>query len=183
MSIQAISNDLLARLQAHKKKTEWVVFGKSAIFPTIFLLFTLIPSKYLGIFKFLSRRGRGAVLDDNSLMQDIGVFYVLLGIAALYLLFVLVMAITYRYFALRDDVENRTMRQLEVTVHDLKVLDDYGTKYYDLYFRPGIDGCVKVRFFDPHPYFNILRKGQPITLVVSEAAFYPFDIITGKLGN
>ncbi len=180
MSIQAISNNQLQLLLAHKKKTEWAVFGKSAIFPVIMLLFTLIPSKYLGIFKFLSRRGRGAVLDDNSLMQDIGVVYVLLGVAALYFLFVLVMAMTYRYFALREDVENKTMLLLEVTVHDLKVLDDYGTKYYDLYFRPAIDGRSKVRFFEPHPYFSILRKGQAVTLMVSEAAFYPFGIALGK---
>ncbi|MEL6657402.1 MAG: hypothetical protein AAFY48_15450 [Bacteroidota bacterium] len=61
MTIRAINNDQIQVLVAHKKKIEWVVFGKSAIFPVIMLLFTLIPSKYLGIFKFLSRRGRGAV--------------------------------------------------------------------------------------------------------------------------
>ncbi|MEL6657403.1 MAG: hypothetical protein AAFY48_15445 [Bacteroidota bacterium] len=113
-------------------------------------------------------------------MQDIGVFYVLLGIVALYLLFVFVMAMTHRYFSLRDDVENKMMLLLEVKAHDLKVLDDYGTKYYDLYFRPGIDGHTKVRFFEPHPYLSILRKGQPVTLMVSESAFYPFGIIPRK---
>jgi len=64
-------------------------------------------------------------------------------------------------------------------VKELKILDDYGTKYYDLYFTPKTEGKSKIRFYEPHPYFKILQKGKPVMIIVSEKAFYPLGIFPG----
>ena len=103
----------------------------------------------------------------------------MLGIVAIYVLFVIVTSFIYRYSEIKKDVKSRKTKILNVELKELKILDDYGTKYYDLYFVPRIDGKGKVRFFEAHPYFNILRKGQKVMIIVSESAFYPLGIFPG----
>ena len=181
MTNRRMTPEQLATLEKQKKKADWAVFGKSFYFPGILLIFSLIPTKYLAFLKIFSRRGRNATLDDASLMQDLGPLYVLGGILAFYLLFVVVFAITYRYFGLRKDLQEQEVLHLEGKVKNLKVINDYGTKYYDLYFSPSHQGRSRVRYYEAHPFFYILSKGQKVTLIVSKSAFFPLSLIPGEM--
>ncbi|MFK8163123.1 MAG: hypothetical protein AB8H12_11725 [Lewinella sp.] len=89
------------------------------------------------------------------------------------------MAFTYNYLNLRKDVKSGNYKMLDVAIGEIKVIKDFGNNYYDLYFTPSTDGKRKVRFFEVHPYFHILRPGQKVMLQVSEFSFYPIAIYPG----
>ena len=74
MTKNSLTPDQLQRLLEHKKKVELAIYGKSLFFPIIFFVLTLIPTKYMEVFKFLSRRGRKATLNDSTFIEDVGVF-------------------------------------------------------------------------------------------------------------
>lgn len=183
MTTNSLSPNQLQVLQQHLKKTERVVFGKSLILPILFFLISLVPTKYLAFLQIFSRRGRGAVLGDSSLFQDIGMANMLLILGGMYLLGLVVMAYTYKYLALRKDVKNKKVKILNAKVKELKITKDFGTSYYDLHFFNRVEGINKIRFFEPHPYFPILQRGQNVTLMVSESALYPLEVFPGGIGE
>lgn len=173
--------EYLPILLAHKRRAERAIFGKSLIVPIAFLLISLLPSKYLEIFKLFSRRGRGAVLGDTSLMQDMGVLNISLIIAGLYILGLLVMGYTYNYFALRKDASEQKMKSIEAVVKKVKVTNDIGAQYIDIHFRSKVDGLEKIRFFEANPLLENLRPWQQITIVTASASNYPFALFPGAM--
>lgn len=183
MTEAPLRSEYLHLLQAHKRRAERAIFGKSLFFPLAFLLVSLLPSKYLSFLKFFTRRGRGATLGDSSLMQDLGPLTVILIVAGLYLLGVLVMAYTYNYQALRKDAVEQKMKSMQAVVKQVKVINDIGKQYFDLHFRTVVDGQRKVRFYGSNPMLNNLRPWQEVTLVVAAHSYYPFAVFPGGMAK